>query len=306
MADDIKNKLLREVADLDSLPVGAYNIRVNGKSAHRNTTANIDIVTKTDKPGIDIIVKAGTKNESVHIPVVLSESGLKETVYNDFFIGEDCDVTIIAGCGIHNCGGADSAHDGIHTFYVGKNSKIRYYEKHYGEGDDRGKRIMNPATVVFLEEGASAVMEMTQIAGIDDTVRKTTATLGERSSLEVQEKVLTTGNQNATSEFVANLDGDGCSCNIVSRTVAKEHSRQKFVSVLNGNAKCNGHTECDSIIMDSAVVSASPDLTASNTDASLIHEAAIGKIAGEQLLKLMTLGLTEQEAEEKIVYGFLK
>ena len=306
MADDIKKKLLREVADLDSLPVGAYNIRVNGKSANRNTTANIDIVTKTDKPGIDIIVKTGTKNESVHIPVVLSESGLKETVYNDFYIGEDCDVTIIAGCGIHNCGGGDSAHDGIHTFYVGKNSRIRYYEKHYGEGDDRGKRIMNPSTVVFLEEGASAVMEMTQIAGIDDTVRKTTATLGERSSLEVQEKVLTTGDQNAVSEFIANLDGDGCNCNIVSRTVAKERSRQRFVSVLNGNARCHGHTECDSIIMDSAVVSASPDLTASNTDASLIHEAAIGKIAGEQLLKLMTLGLTEQEAEEKIVYGFLK
>lgn len=306
MADDIQKKLLREVADLDSLPVGAYNIRVNGKSENRNTTANIDITTKTDKPGIDIIIKAGTKNESVHIPVVLSESGLKETVYNDFFIGEDCDITIIAGCGIHNCGGGDSAHDGIHTFYVGRNAKIRYYEKHYGEGDGKAKRIMNPSTVVFLEEGASAVMEMTQIGGIDDTVRKTTATLGAGSTLEVQEKVLTTGEQNAASEFVANLDGDGCSCNIVSRTVAKEKSRQRFVSVLNGNAKCNGHTECDSIIMDSAVVSASPDLTASCTDASLIHEAAIGKIAGDQLLKLMTLGLTEQEAEEKIVYGFLK
>lgn len=306
MADDIKKKLLREVADLDSLPVGAYNIRVNGKSDARNTTANIDIVTKKDKPGIDIIVKLGTKNESVHIPVVLSESGLKETVYNDFYIGEDCDVTIIAGCGIHNCGGGDSAHDGIHTFHVGRNAKIRYYEKHYGEGDGRGKRVMNPSTVIYLEEGAAAVMEMTQIAGIDDTVRRTTATLDAGASLEVQEKVLTTGEQNAVSEFVADLNGDGCSCNIVSRTVAKEHSRQKFVSVLRGNAKCTGHTECDSIIMDSAVVSASPELTASSTDASLIHEAAIGKIAGEQLLKLMTLGLTEQEAEEKIVYGFLK
>lgn len=306
MSDDIRKKLLREVADLDSFPVGAYNIRVNGKSAERNTTANVDVTTKTDKPGIDIKIKAGTKNESVHIPVILSESGLKETVYNDFFIGEDCDVTIIAGCGIHNCGGGDSAHDGVHTFYVGKNSRIRYYEKHYGEGDGRGKRIMNPTTAVFLDEGATAVMEMTQIAGIDDTVRKTTATLGAGSTLEVQEKVLTTGDQNAASEFVANLDGDGCSCNIVSRTVAKERSRQRFVSVLNGNAKCSGHTECDSIIMDSAVVSASPDLTASCVDASLIHEAAIGKIAGEQLLKLMTLGLSEREAEEKIVYGFLK
>lgn len=306
MSDDIKKKLLKEVAELDALPVGAYNIRVNGKSDGRRSTANIDIVSKTDKPGIDIIIKPNTRNESVHIPVVLSQSGLKDTVYNDFYIGEDSDVVIIAGCGIHNCGGGDSAHDGVHVFHIGKNAKVKYVEKHYGEGDDSGKRVMNPTTVVYLEEGATAVMEMTQIEGIDDTVRKTTATLAAGASLEVQEKVLTSGDQNAVSEFVAHLNGEDCRCNIVSRTVAKGQSKQKFVSVLNGNAKCSGHTECDSIIMDSAVVSASPELTASNTDASLIHEAAIGKIAGEQILKLMTLGLTEQEAEEKIVYGFLK
>lgn len=306
MIDEIGKSLLKEVADLDALPVGAYNVRINGESSERNTTANIDIVSKTDKSGIDIIIKPGTKNESVHIPVILSQSGMKEMVYNDFYVGEDCDVTIVAGCGIHNCGGGDSAHDGLHRFFVGKNAKVRYVEKHYGEGDGRGKRVMNPTTEVHLEEGASMVLEATQISGIDDTLRKTIATLAENATLEVQEKVLTTGEQNAVSEFVADLNGDGSSCNIVSRTVARDKSTQHFSSTLNGNAACSGHTECDSIIMDSAKVSASPQLTAANVDASLIHEAAIGKIAGEQLLKLMTLGLTEQEAEERIVSGFLK
>ena len=306
MIDEIEKSLLKEVADLDALPVGAYNVRVNGVSSERNTTANIDIVSKTDKSGIDIIIKPGTKNESVHIPVILSQSGMKEMVYNDFYVGEDCDVTIVAGCGIHNCGGGDSAHDGLHRFFVGKNAKVRYVEKHYGEGDGRGKRVMNPTTEVHLEEGASMVLEATQISGIDDTLRRTIATLAENATLEVQEKVLTTGEQNAVSEFVADLNGAGSSCNIVSRTVARDKSTQHFSSTLNGNAACSGHTECDSIIMDSAKVSASPQLTAANVDASLIHEAAIGKIAGEQLLKLMTLGLTEQEAEERIVSGFLK
>lgn len=306
MIDEIGKSLLKEVADLDALPVGAYNVRVNGESSERNTTANIDIVSKTDKSGIDIIIKPGTKNESVHIPVILSQSGMKEMVYNDFYVGEDCDVTIVAGCGIHNCGGGDSAHDGLHRFFVGKNAKVRYVEKHYGEGDGRGKRVMNPTTEVHLEEGASMILEATQISGIDDTLRKTIATLAENATLEVQEKVLTTGEQNAVSEFVADLNGAGSSCNIVSRTVARDKSTQHFSSTLNGNAACSGHTECDSIIMDSAKVSASPRLTAADVDASLIHEAAIGKIAGEQLLKLMTLGLTEQEAEERIVSGFLK
>lgn len=306
MIDEIGKSLLKEVADLDALPVGAYNVRVNGVSSERNTTANIDIVSKTDKSGIDIIIKPGTKNESVHIPVILSQSGMKEMVYNDFYVGEDCDVTIVAGCGIHNCGGGDSAHDGLHRFFVGKNAKVRYVEKHYGEGDGRGRRVMNPTTEVHLEEGASMILEATQISGIDDTLRKTIATLAENATLEVQEKVLTTGEQNAVSEFVADLNGAGSSCNIVSRTVARDKSTQHFSSTLNGNAACSGHTECDSIIMDSARVSASPQLTAANVDASLIHEAAIGKIAGEQLLKLMTLGLTEQEAEERIVSGFLK
>lgn len=304
--DEIEKRMLREVAELDALPVGAYNIRTNGKASDRNITANIDIVTKTDKPGIDIRIKEGTKDESVHIPVVISQSGLKDTVYNDFYIGAGSDVVIVAGCGIHNCGGAESSHDGIHTFYVGENAKVRYVEKHYGEGDAEARRTMNPTTVIHLEKGAQVIMEMTQISGIDDTVRRTTATLAKSASLEIQEKVMTDGSQKAVSEFTADLDGDDCSCNIVSHTVAKEESCQYFASTLNGNARCSGHSECDSIIMDHAMVSASPNLTAKNVDASLIHEAAIGRIAGEQLMKLMTLGLTEEQAEEKIIYGFLK
>ena len=305
MMDAIEKNLLKEIAELDSLPVGAYNIRTNGGLGGRNTTANIDIVTKTDKPGIDIYIKPGTKNESVHIPVIISKAGLKDLVYNDFHIGEGADVTIIAGCGIHNCGG-DSEHDGIHTFYLAKNAKLRYVEKHYGEGDETSKRVMNPTTIVHLEEGAHMEMETTQIAGIDDTIRKTSGDLAAGASLVVREKIMTTGEQNAVTDFVVDMNGEGSSANIISRSVAKDHSRQEFISRINGNCACAGHSECDAIIMDDACVLASPQLTANSVDASLIHEAAIGKIAGEQLIKLMTLGLTEQQAEEQIVNGFLK
>ena len=307
MLDKIAMNLLHQVAELDELPTsGAFNIRLNGQTAARSSNPNVQIIPKTDKPGINILIKPGTKNETIHIPVVISESGVKESVYNDFIIGEDCDITIMAGCGIHNCGDEDSAHDGIHSFNVGKGSKVRYIEKHYGEGEGRGKRLMNPTTIVHLCEGASVEMENTQISGVDDTVRKTTATLDAGATLIVHEKVMTTGTQRAISDFVADMNGEGCHCDIVSRTVARDQSHQKFVSILNGNAPCTGHTECDSILMDSASVIASPQLTATCIDASLIHEAAIGKIAGEQLIKLMTLGLTEEEAEEQIVNGFLQ
>ena len=304
--DAIEKNLLKEVAELDALPVGAYNIRANGGLAGRSTTANIDIVTKTDKPGIDIFIKPGTKNESVHIPVIISRTGLKDLVYNDFHIGADCDVTIIAGCGIHNCGGGDAQHDGIHTFWLDKNARLRYVEKHYGEGDGRGKQVMNPTTIVHLGEGAHMEMETTQISGIDDTIRKTGGDLAAGASLVVHEKIMTTGDQKAVTDFNVDLNGDGCSANVVSRSVAKDTSVQEFISRINGNCACAGHTECDAIIMDHAKVLASPQLTANHIDASLIHEAAIGKIAGEQLIKLMTLGLTEQQAEEQIVNGFLK
>ena len=306
MANLFETDLLHQVADLDALPVGAYNIRADGKSAARNTTAHIDIVTKTDKPGIDIIIAPNTVNESVHIPVIISESGLKESVYNDFFVGPNCDVTIIAGCGIHNCGSGDSQHDGIHSFFVGENSKVRYVEKHYGEGTGTGKRVMNPTTIVNLSKNAHMEMETTQIEGINDTVRKTSAILAEGASLVVHDKILTSGDQQATADFTADLNGAGASCNIISRSVAKGRSHQNFYSRLNGNAPCAGHTECEAIIMDHANVLASPQLTANDLDASLIHEAAIGKIAGDQLIKLMSLGLTEKEAEEQIVNGFLK
>ena len=304
--DAIEKNLLKEVAELDALPVGAYNIRANGGLAGRNTTANIDIVTKTDKPGIDIFIKPGTKNESVHIPVIISRTGLKDLVYNDFHIGADCEVTIIAGCGIHNCGGGDAQHDGIHTFWLDKNARLRYVEKHYGEGDGRGKQVMNPTTIVHLGEGAHMEMETTQISGIDDTIRRTGGDLAAGASLVVHEKIMTTGDQKAVTDFNVDLNGDGCSANVVSRSVAKDTSVQEFISRINGNCACAGHTECDAIIMDHAKVLASPQLTANHIDASLIHEAAIGKIAGEQIIKLMTLGLTEEEAEREIVNGFLK
>lgn len=304
--DAIQKNILHEVADLDSIPQGAYNIRANGTSAGRNTTANIDIVTKEDKPGIDIIVKAGTKGESVHIPVVLSESGLKDMVYNDFYIGDDADVTIVAGCGIHNCGDQDSQHDGIHTFHVGKNAKVKYVEKHYGEGDGKGARILNPVTEVYQEEGSFVEMEMIQIKGVDSTVRTNVAELAEGATLQIHEALMTHGTQSATSDYKVALNGEGSSADVVSRSVAKDESEQIFEVAIEGNTACNGHAACDAIIMGNAHVVAIPKLDAKNVDAALIHEAAIGKIAGDQLIKLMSLGLTEEEAEEQIVAGFLR
>lgn len=304
--DSIQKELLEAVAGLHEIPTGAYNIRANGKSVERNTTANIEIVTKEDVSGIDIKIKPGTKHESVHIPVILSQAGLTEVVYNDFFIGEDADVTIIAGCGIHNGGSADSQHDGIHRFFIGKNAKVKYVEKHYGDGDGNGKRIMNPQTIVEIDEGGYMEMETAQIKGVDSTIRKTEAKLGKGAGVVVTERLMTHGDQTATSEFKVDLDGEGSSANIISRSVAKGKSSQLFVSKINGNNVCSGHSECDAIIMDDAKISAVPEITANSTDAALIHEAAIGKIAGEQIIKLMTLGLSEKEAEEQIVNGFLK
>ena len=304
--DAIERELLKQVADIESIPVGAFNIRANGALESRNTTANIDIVTKQDKPGIDIFVKPGTKNESMHIPVIISKSGLKDLAYNDFYIGEDCDVTIVAGCGIDNCGGEESRHDGIHSFHVGKNSKVKYIEKHYGQGTGTGENVMNPTTIVELEEGAYMEMETTQIKGIDSTLRETSATVGAGATFIVRERLMTHGSQVAKTNFVVELNGEDCSTNVISRSVAKDHSRQVFRAVINGNNRCAGHSECDAIIMDDACVVAIPEIAANSVEASLIHEAAIGKIAGDQLIKLMTLGLTEAEAEEQIVNGFLK
>ena len=304
--DAIQKNLLEQVAELHDVPEGAYNIRANGKAAARNTTANIDIVSKEDKDGIDIIIKPGTKNESVHIPVVLSESGLNETVYNDFIIGDDCDVTIVAGCGIHNCGVQNSEHSGIHTFHVGKRARVRYVERHYGEGDGMGENIMNPTTVVEMDEDSYLEMETTQIKGVDSTKRDTVAHLAAGAKLVVQERLMTHGHQDAESRFDVCLDGENSSANIISRSVARDQSHQAFYSNLQGNSLCAGHTECDAIIMDEAKISSLPEITANHPDAALIHEAAIGKIAGDQIIKLMTLGLTEEEAEAQIVNGFLK
>ncbi len=306
MMDAIQKNLLEQVAGIHEVPQGAYSLRINGKLHGKNDSENITIVKKEDQPGIDIYIRPGTKNESVHIPVLLSQTGIKELVYNDFHIGEACDVTIVAGCGIHNSGSGESEHSGIHSFFVGKNAKLKYIEKHYGEGDGNGKNIMNPTTVIVMEEGSYMEMETAQIKGVDSTVRRTDAKLGDGATLVIREKLMTHGDQFAETVFNVDLDGEDCGTHVVSRAVAKDRSRQRFLSNIRGNNKCSGHTECDAIIMDGANVVAIPEIEAGHVDASLIHEAAIGKIAGEQLIKLMTLGLTEQEAEEAIINGFLK
>lgn len=303
---ETQKKLLEEIADLHHTPHGAYNIRSDSESVGRESTENIVITSKENVSGMDIRIKAGTTNEKVYIPVVMTKSGLKEVVYNDFFIGENCDVTIVAGCGIDNCGAHDSEHDGIHRFFVGKGSRIKYVEKHYGSGTGAGKRILNPGTEVYMEEDSFMEMEMVQIKGVDDTERTTTAELAAGAKLIVRERLMTHGDQRAISTYDVELNGEGSSADVVSRSVARDDSYQKFDAKLIGNAECNGHTECDSIIMDNGRILAVPGLEANNVDAALVHEAAIGKIAGDQLIKLMTLGLTEAEAEEQIVNGFLK
>ena len=304
--DAIQKRLISEIADLHSVPEGAYNFRANSQLAGRNTTANIDILSKENGSGIDVRIKPGTKNESLHIPVVISESGIKETVYNDFYIGEDSDVVIVAGCGIDNCGGRDSEHDGVHRFFVGPRAKVRYVEKHYGSGDGRGKRILNPVTECYMDEDSSMEMEMEQIKGVDSTERSTIAELKSGAHLVVKERLMTHGSQNAVSTYRVELNGAGATADVVSRSVARDDSTQTFNARITGNAPCSGHTECDSIIMDRGRILAIPSLEANDVDAMLVHEAAIGKIAGDQLTKLMTLGLTEAEAEEQIINGFLR
>ena len=304
--DNIDKELLKEIASLEKAREGAYNIRKNGQGIERKVTENINIVTKEGVSGIDIYVKENTKFDIVHIPVIITESGLTDVVYNDFHIGENANVIIIAGCGIHNDHEKDSRHDGIHRFFLEKNAKVRYIEKHYGEGKGTGKKILNPVTEVYLKEGANLEMESTQIKGVDSTIRATKGELGKDTNFVVTEKILTHGKQYAETEFDVNLNGENASTHVTSRSVATEKSKQKFISKIYGNTKCYAHVECDSIIKDEGKVQAIPEITANDIDANLIHEAAIGKIAGEQLMKLMTLGLSEKEAEEAIINGFLK
>ena len=307
MLNEIQQRILQEVAELAAVPTqGAVNIRTDGQKSFRRDSEHIHISSKADKDGIDIRIAPGTKAEHVYIPVVVTQSGRHDMVYNDFFVGEGADVRIVAGCGIHNCGDCDSEHDGIHTFYVGKNAKVTYVEKHYGEGEGSGKRILNPQTILYLEEGASVTLETVQIRGVDDTKRYTRAVVGENAEIVIQEKLLTHGSQKAESEMDVYLNGAGSKTRVISRSVAQDQSVQIFYPRVEGNAPCFGHVSCDAIIMGEARVRAIPEITCNHVDAGLIHEAAIGKIAGEQILKLMTLGLTAEEAEEKILEGFLR
>ena len=306
LLNSIDEGLLNEVSGLEKLKDGAYNIRKNGQGIERKVTENVDIRNKKDKPGIDIYVKENAKFEIVHIPVIITESGLEDVVYNDFYIGRNANVYIIAGCGIHNDHHKDSRHDGIHRFFLEEGARVKYVEKHYGEGEGTGKRILNPVTEVHLKKGSSLEMESVQIKGVDSTIRETKGVLEEDTNLVVTEKIMTHGEQFAKTIFDVELNGDNSSAHVTSRSVAENNSKQYFISKIYGNAKCFSHSECDAIIKDNAIVTATPEVTANNVDANLIHEAAIGKIAGEQITKLMTLGLSEEEAEQEIINGFLR
>ncbi len=306
LENKIDKDLLTAVADLHEVPMGAFNIRKNGEGMARQSTKNIIIEPKKDKPGIDIIVKAGTKNESVHIPVIVTESGVNDVTYNDFYIEEDCDVLIVAGCGIHNSGSEKSEHDGIHTFHIGKNARIKYVEKHYGQGEGTGERVLNPTTEIEMDENSYCEMETVQIKGVDSTLRETNARLKAGAKLLMTEKLMTHGKQVAHSNMVINLDGKNASAQIISRSVAKDESEQVFYPRAVGNAACRAHVQCDSIIMDNARIRSIPEIAANHYDAQIVHEAAIGRINNDQLIKLQTFGMSEEEAEEIIIKGFLK
>lgn len=304
--EKIDSELLEQIAGLHEIPQGAYNIRKNGKLLGRACVDGIDIISKTDVSGIDIRIADGVQNQSVHIPVIVTETGLNDLVYNDFYIGKNCDVLIIAGCGVHNGGSAKSGHDGIHTFYVGENSRVKYVEKHLGQGNNSVEKDLNPTTVIHLGKGAQMIMETVQLGGVSQAVRKTVADLDDDASLDIRESILTESNQTATTDFQVSLNGKNSRTNVVSRSVAKGTSKQAFNSVVDGNNECFGHIECDAIVMDKAQVSSTPALKNTDTSANLTHEAAIGKIAGEQIVKLQTLGLTKEEAEQVIIKGFLR
>ena len=301
--NEIDKSLLNEISNLENMEKGAFNIRKNGKGIERKVTENINIVTKKDVSGIDIYVKENTKFEFIHIPVIITESGLTDVVYNDFYIGKNANVIIVAGCGIHNDHHTNAQHDGIHRFYLEEGAKVRYVEKHYGEGNGDGKNILNPITEVYLKPGSSMEMESAQIKGVDSTIRETKGVLQENTNFVVTEKIMTHGKQTAKTIFDVELNGENASTHVTSRSVAADNSKQEFVSKIYGNKKCFAHSECDAIIKDKAIVTATPEITANDVEANLIHEAAIGKIAGEQLIKLMTLGLSEKEAEEMMKYN---
>lgn len=311
--DDILNEVDKHLLEvisnnetIEEITTGAYNIRRNGSGIERKVTENINIVSKEDVSGIDIIVKENTKNEFVHIPVILTKSGLKDVVYNDFYIGKNAQVTIIAGCGIHNESHEHSEHNGIHRFYLEEGAKVKYIENHYGEGNGKGDKNLNPVTEVYLKKNSSMEMSTTQIKGVTSAERLTKAVLGENTNFVVTEKIMTSDNNFAKTIFEVELNGENASTHVTSRSVATDDSKQQFVSKVYGNSKCFAHVECDAIIKDNAGVQAIPEITANCVDANLIHEAAIGKIAGDQLIKLMTLGLNEKEAENEIINGFLK
>ena len=305
MSQTMIKDLLKTIADITGEVNGAYNLRSNGCGVERRSSENIIITPKENKPGITIIVKPNTKNETAYIPVIITEDNVNDLVYNDFYIGENCDITIIAGCGIHNDGCGTSQHDGIHTFYIGKNAKVKYIEKHYGEGSIESKKILNPTTIVHMEENSYCEMNMTQIKGVNSTKRETEANLGKDAKLIINEKLMTHDEQTAHSNVNCNLNGEGSIVQIVSRSVAKDSSVQVFHPIATGNNNCKAHIQCDSIIMDKAKVGSIPEIQANHTEAQIVHEAAIGRINNDQLLKLETFGLSEEEAEKVIIDAFL-
>lgn len=302
----VTEALLKKVSDWKGDFKGAYNIRENGQCAGRRSSENIRIENKTDGPGLVIHISSAAQGETVYIPACVTRGNVSDLVYNDFYVGEGADVTIVAGCGVHTDNEGEAEHDGIHRFFLEKGAHVLYREKHVGTGSGTGLKKINPVTDMELKENAVMEMDTIQLGGVDDTKRVTKAVLGEGARLVIHERILTDGEERANTDFEVSMDGEDSAVDLISRSVAKDNSYQEYHSRIKGNCRCTGHSECDAILIGNGKVNAAPELFAGDLDASLIHEAAIGKIAGEQIIKLRTLGLTEQEAEEKILDGFLQ
>ena len=295
----ITEMLLKILTGFKEEFVGAYNIRENGRCAARQSSPNIRIAVKTDEPGLDIHIDSRACGVTVYIPACVTQGGVDDLVYNDFYVDAGADVTIVAGCGVHTDGAEDAAHNGIHRFFLENGSRVIYREKHVGTGNGSGLKRIDPVTFAVLGPGSALEMDTVQLGGVDRTVRTTSA------RLTIRERIQTDGRDTARTDFTVSMDGDGSAVNLISRSVARGSSRQTYRSKLIGNCRCSGHSECDAILMDRGRVDAFPELIAGCRDASLIHEAAIGRIAGEQIVKLRTLGLSEGEAERRIIEGFL-
>ena len=298
-------KMFKEMfGDVDTSNV-AMNIREDAQTCQRRNSENVIITGLKDNTGLKIHVLSSAKGEEVFIPAIVTKSNITDEVRNDFYIDSGAEVIIQAGCALHTDGNGESTHNGNHHFYIGEGAKVTYNEKHFGEGTN-AKKTISPSNVIVLEKNAYLKMDTIQTDGVSYTNRTTKATVKAGARLEINERIQTQNDQQSISNIDIDAIGDGASIDIVSRSVAKDDSVQTLKTNITANSVCTGHSECDTILVGNGKATSIPALVANNPKASLVHEAAIGRISQQQIEKLQTLGLDEEEAEHYIIKGFLR